>query len=264
MKTLLLIMVMLSAFNAGSWRGFVTDIKNEAYRREKGIVALKTLPSPAVQNKIFEQVNLLVPFAMQAPFSDWSMPYQEACEEAALILTSKYLNNEKIDKKIMQKEILSLIEWEKKRFGLFTDTNLNEIQIMAEEYFKLKPEISGDISIANIKKQLSAGNLILAPAAGRELKNPFFKQPGPLYHLLLIRGYMGDDFIVNDVGIGRGFGYKYKMQTLISAIHDLPVAEDGAIFRPYDENVDDSIKSGKMKEGEKRILVVSGRLTGIK
>jgi hypothetical protein len=266
MKLLLLIFTLFSALNAGSWRGFVADIKNEAYRREKAIEELKPMVRlPFVQqNEVSEQVNLPVPFAMQAPFSDWSMPYQEACEEAALILTSRYFSNEKVDKKIMKKEILALIEWEKKKFGLFTDTNLNEIQIMAEEYFKLETKIDDDVSIANIKKQLSAGNLVLAPAAGRELKNPFFKQPGPLYHLLLIRGYEDDNFIVNDVGIGRGFGYKYKMQTLINAIHDLPLAEDGTIFRPYDEKVDDVIKVSKMKEGKKRILIVSGRLTKIK
>lgn len=258
MKTLLLIITVFSSLNAGSWRDFATEFRNELYRAEKAIVVQEKVQ---VEEQLPDKVNWPVAFAMQAPFSDWSMPYQEACEEAALILASKYFTNEKVDKKTMKQEILSLIEWEKEKFGLFTDTSLAEVKTMAEEYFKLKTKIDEDVSIENIKKQLALGNLVLAPAAGRELKNPFFKQPGPLFHMLLIRGYEGDEFIVNDVGIGRGFGYKYKMETLINAIHDLPLSTDGAIFRPYDEKVDDLVKVGKMKEGEKRILIVYGRLT---
>ena len=258
MKTLILAFTLFSVLNVSSWRNFTTEFKNELYRAQNAVI---TKEKVQVEEQLPDKINWPVAFAMQAPFSDWSMPYQEACEEAALILANRYFNNEKVDKKTMKQEILSLIEWEKEKFGLFTDTSLAEVKIMAKEYFKLKTKIDEDVSIENIKKQLALGNLVLAPAAGRELKNPFFKQPGPLYHMLLIRGYEGDEFIVNDVGIGRGFGYKYNMKTLINAIHDLPLSTDGAVFRPYDENVDDSIKVGKMKEGKKRILVVYGRLT---
>ena len=62
--------------------------------------------------------------------------------------------------------------------------------------------------------------MIIIPAAGRLLGNPYFQTPGPIYHMLVIRGYNATEFITNDPGTKRGDGFKYKYQTLINAIHD--------------------------------------------
>jgi hypothetical protein len=202
-------------------------------------------------------VNWPVPFAMQAPFSNWDMPYQEMCEEAALTLASKYFNNESISKQIMDDELTKVREWEVENLGGFTDSTVAEIKQMGEAVFSLDIEISEDVSIQNIKDQLDLGYLVLAPTAGRELHNPFFKQPGPLYHILVIRGYNSENFITNDVGIGKGEAYEYKYNVLINAVRDLPVI-GGEIFRPYDEDISENIKEDEMKTGEKRILIVKG------
>jgi len=58
------------------------------------------------------------------------------------------------------------------------------------------------------------------PLAGRELNNPYFRAPGPIYHMLVIKGYDSDEFIVNEVGTKRGDSFKYKYDVLINAIHD--------------------------------------------
>ena len=73
------------------------------------------------------KVDLNVAFASQAPNSDWSLPYQEACEEAALIQTRKYFYNEKLDKAIMDAEIKKVVEWETAHFNLYTDTALSDL-----------------------------------------------------------------------------------------------------------------------------------------
>ncbi|KKR45570.1 MAG: hypothetical protein UT82_C0026G0013, partial [Parcubacteria group bacterium GW2011_GWB1_40_14] len=76
-------------------------------------------------------------------------------------------------------------------------------------------------TVDTIKRELAAGNPIIVPAAGRELGNPYFTSPGPLYHMLVIRGYTSDDkFITNDPGTRRGEEYTYKFDILMNAIHD--------------------------------------------
>jgi len=52
------------------------------------------------------------------------------------------------------------------------------------------------------------------------LGNPYFRTPGPIYHMLVVKGYDEDEFITNDVGTKRGDGFRYKYDRLISAIHD--------------------------------------------
>lgn len=203
-------------------------------------------------------VDWPVPFAMQAPFSNWDMPYQEMCEEAALVLAYKYYSGEPLDKNIMDQELKRVRDWESKEWGIYTDSTAVEIKAMGEAVFNLEIEISEDVTIENIKGNLRKNNLVLVPTAGRELGNPFFKQPGPLYHILVLRGFTDDSFIANDVGIGKGEGYKYKYHTVINATHDLPVLADGTIFRPYDIDVSDDIKQAEMKNGIPRILIVKG------
>jgi len=203
-------------------------------------------------------VDWPVPFAMQAPFSNWDMPYQEMCEETALVLSAKYYKNEPIDKATMDQELKKVRDWESIEWGVYTDSTAEEIKKMGESVFGLNIEISTDVSIENIKDHLRKNQLVLVPTAGRELGNPYFKQPGPLYHVLVVRGFTDNSFITNDVGIGKGEGYKYKFQTVINAAHDLPILEDGSIFRPYDSNINDDLKREEMKTGTPRILIIKG------
>lgn len=204
-------------------------------------------------------VNWPVAFAPQAPTANWDLPYQEACEEAALIQARKYFYGEPLDGAIMDAEIKKVVDWEKERLGLYSDTELTEVEEIASEYFNLDVEISEDVSVENIKKQLDGGYLVLAPTAGRELGNPYYKQPGPLYHFLVIRGYNATEFITNDVGTKRGEGFSYKYNVVINAIHDLPRNDDGTVFRPYDESAEDGVKQEKMLLGKKKILIVRGK-----
>lgn len=221
---------------------------------ENKVVAAKE----SVAEKLPSKVNMDVAFATQAPNSDWGLPYQEACEEAALIQARKYFYNEKLDKAIMDAEIKKTVEWETAYFNVYTDTALSEVEIIAEQYFGLDAEISEDVSVENIKKQLAQGFLVLAPTAGRELGNPNFKQPGPIYHFVVIRGYKGDKFIVNDVGTRKGEAYVYDVDVLINAIHDLPMVNN-LLFRPYEETaLEDSVKQANMLTGVPRVLIVKG------
>lgn len=176
-------------------------------------VSITTLP---------ESFDLKPAFASQAPFADWGLPYQEACEEASMIIAAKYFKREDLNKQIMDEEIKKLVDWEKKNLGYYEHTTIEEVKNILEDYFNLKAEVSEEVKVEKIKQELFKGNLIIVPCSGRDLPNPYFKQPGPVYHMLVIRGWKKDKFITNDPGTKNGEGFEYKYEDLIKAIHNPP------------------------------------------
>ena len=226
----------------------------EEGRNEVNTTAEETAPQIAPLPDNFDQK---ISFQPQAPTGKWVMPYQEFCEEAVLILADKHLKGEKLSKSIMDEELLALKDLETAHFNTFTDTSLGEVAIIAREYFKLDAQISGDLSLENIKNNLLAGNLIIAPTAGRLLGNPYFTGKGPIYHYLLIKGWTATQFITHDVGTWRGANFKYNYQTVIDAIHDLPKADNGLPIRYYDETtMPDEQKASGILTGEKKIIIL--------
>ena len=175
----------------------------------------KTPPETTLPDKF----DIKVSFASQAPLGDWSMPYQEACEEASMIMAARYFKNEKLDASIMDQEILKVVKWEEDN-GYPIDLTAGQTAEVLQKYFGLGASLNKTVSETEIKKKLVAGNLIIVPLAGRDIGNPFYHQPGPLYHMLLIRGFNEDEFITNDPGTRRGEAYRYLYGDLLWAVHD--------------------------------------------
>ena len=206
--------------------------------------------------KVFHQV----PFTTQSPFAKWDQLHEEACEEASLIMLAYFDRGKPLTKNIAEEEIQKLVKYQLKKYGDYYDTNMAQNKEIAKEYFGLNNvRIENNVTVDDLKRFLAEGSVILAPTAGRELHNPNFTAPGPLYHNLVIVGY--DDeavvdsagrkangvFITNDPGTRKGEGYKYDQQVLYKAIHDFPGEVE------------------KILEGEKRVLMLgSEQQTGNK
>lgn len=208
------------------------DIKTD------GEAAPEEAPKEEPKLIIPESFDLEVAFASQAPNGDWGEPYQEACEEASLITAYKYFKNEILDKQIMNEEILNLVDWEKKHFGFYESTDTEQTLEIAQKYFNFDAYITDDVSVDRIKKELVLGHLIILPTAGRTLGNPNFTGEGPLYHMLVVRGYDKDEFITNDVGTRKGEAYKYTYDVLLNAVHDY--------------------NGGDIYNGKKEMIVING------
>ncbi len=167
-------------------------------------------------------VILPVPFTVQAPQANWAMPYQEACEEASMVMAAEYFKGQKkgkLDIIYANREILKLIQWEKKNRGFYEDTTASEVVSILQDYYSLQARVE-KYDAEKIKQFLSKKQLVLLPAAGRKLGNPYFQRPGPLYHMLVIKGYQDNEFITNDPGTKRGENWRYKESVLASAVHD--------------------------------------------
>lgn len=206
-----------------------------------------TVPSGTV--KSFKGVNLAVPFSPQAPFGDWSLPYQEACEEISAILVHKYYMQKLLTPEMAKNEILKLVDWQKNRFSHYQHTTAQETATILREYYGYKRvDVLSGTTIDNIKSHILAGRPVIVPLAGRMLDNSYYKQPGPIYHMLVVKGITKNgDFITNDVGTKRGQNYVYDDELLFNAVHDAPEGGDGWLVANPEEYI---------KTGSKTIIVV--------
>ncbi len=88
---------------------------------------------------------------------------------------------------------------------------------MLEKVYGLKANVVRNYTEDSLKRALVDGKVIIYFASGRDLGNPNFRAPGPLYHVIVIKGYDGSNFITNDPGTRNGMGYEYSYKTLAAA-----------------------------------------------
>src|SRR3989344_371968 len=181
-----------------------------------------TTPQPTPKSSTIKaSVNLAVPFQAQAPFGEWVMPYKEACEEASLIMVDYYLRGMSLSKQQMEDEIDDQVAWQETEFGGHFDLPIAQVAEIAQAFYDYNVEIIPNLTVEKIKQQLNLGRPIVIPSAGRALGNPNFTPPGPLYHMLVIKGYKENgDFITNDPGTRNGANYVYSEEVLMASIRD--------------------------------------------
>lgn len=180
------------------------------------------------ENKIaIQEINLPVPFTSQAPRGNWNLPYQEACEEASLIMAAAYARGVPSSdvgwtEAQADSEILKLVEWEENAIGYYKDTTLEETAEIGKKYFGFTNiEIRENFNAGDFRKWLAESKIIIAPFYGMDLPNPYYTGDGPLYHMLVIKGFTKDGkFITNDPGTRRGKNFLFKEKDIFNALHD--------------------------------------------
>lgn len=170
-------------------------------------------------------MNLAVPFSPQAPHADWNLPFQEACEETSLIMVNAWMVGTPpglIEPDVAEGLILDVVAWQEERFGYYEDTSAEETAIIAREFYGYENTVVLPVtSIEDVKAQLAAGHAVILPASGRDLHNEYFRGEGPLYHMLVVKGFTEDGRIIsNDPGTRRGEDYLYDPDVLFNAIGD--------------------------------------------
>lgn len=169
-----------------------------------------------------QEVNLAVPFTPQAPHQNWDLPWQEFCEEASVLMAGHYFLDKDIpNAEYADQELHRIQAFEEKRLGYWKDTTAEETALVLREFYHVANVSVEPANSERIRQALAQGKLILVPAAGRRLGNPYFTQPGPLYHMLVIKGYTKDGrLITNDPGTRRGNNYLYDPDVILNAAHD--------------------------------------------
>jgi len=170
-----------------------------------------------------------VPFIVQAPHAQWDDPrYQDACEEASLIMANAWLTGKRyIAKNDAEEEMEKMFIKEKELFGEAIDTSADDTAQFFREFYGHEATVMYDVSMEDLYDTLSKGNIIIAPTNGRRLENPHFTNGGPERHMVVIIGFdrKNNEFITNDPGTRLGRGYKYKDSILYNAISDYKVSQ---------------------------------------
>lgn len=191
-----------------------TPVETPVEQPDVGSQTSQTLP---------KQVNLKVPFTSQAPFKVWDAEHDEFCEEASVVMAASYVQGKPIkDAQDADNQMFAIQDFEMKRFGAFEDTDAEQTKIILTEFLGIeKVAIKKNPTIDDIKAAVAAGKVVIVPAAGRQLPNPNFQSPGPIYHMFVVKGYnTKGQFITNDPGTRKGADFLYKFDDLMNAIHD--------------------------------------------
>lgn len=182
--------------------------------------------SPVFAEDQKTQILLDVPFTSQAPGGIWKdRIYQNACEETSLIMAMKWIQNKKMNLYTIRNEIKTLTKFEYKKYGAFDDRSATDTLQLVKDYFHYsKGSVRYDIHSDDIISELEKGNLVIVPVNGQKLKNSHFRRPGPLEHMLVVRGYDYErsEFITNDPGTQYGEKYRYKKDIFENSLRDYP------------------------------------------
>ncbi|MBX7150610.1 C39 family peptidase [bacterium] len=184
----------------------------------------KSIEQSAVQPLIPEKAYLIVPSFCQSPFpteESWHI-HHASCEEAAVLQAVYYFNGIKtIDLDRVDSTLKDMIAWQEKHFGVHKDIHADSVKMMMMGYFGYKDDeikIIRDATILDIKQAIAQGYPVVAPTYGRTLNNPYYKPPGPEYHMVTIIGYTNDRIITNDVGTKRGKDFSYPIDVFKKAM----------------------------------------------
>lgn len=166
-----------------------------------------------------------VPYTLQAPDSNWTQPWKDACEEAVTVMADYYYTGKKytrIPVAQARAAIMKAVNLENKFFGFNKDTNASQMIDLINNFYPWEAFIVNDPTLDQIRAEIDNLRPVILPVYGKALKNPYFKNGSPVYHTVLVKGYDDErnEFITNEPGVGRGLDYRYKYATLMVAIHD--------------------------------------------
>jgi hypothetical protein len=177
-----------------------------------------------------KSILLAVPFFSQAPFGEWSdILFQNACEEASVIMAMHWVAKTPVTLEQAKQEILDLTDYEYKTYGEATDRSAADTAKLFKDYYHYSNvrEREG-ISTKDIKAEIQAGHLVIVPLNGQILKNPYYSGAGPDHHMLVVIGFDAhtDEFITNDVGTRHGEKFRYGEARFQASLQDYPTGND--------------------------------------
>lgn len=191
-------------------------------------------PSPAAEKQVQAEkkplplkLNLSVPFTAQAPEKNWDQPWQDACEEAAVLMLDAFYKGYHLSPLFAKDEMWKMVKWQDKK-GWGYSITIEQIKELMEWYLGNRignqPEhrvrIVLNPAVEDIKQFIAKRTPVYVVAYGKALNNPHFRDGGPNYHALIIRGYTADKFITNDPGTQFGQNFAYNYDVLMNAIRD--------------------------------------------
>ncbi|TXH01827.1 MAG: hypothetical protein E6P95_01115 [Candidatus Moraniibacteriota bacterium] len=176
-----------------------------------------------------ETIEYPVSFTSQAPTGDWSKSvFQDGCEEASTLMVWMAKTGTTLSPIKVRDKLIDMATFQEKIIGHGVDTDVSDTQeYLLKQYFAIADaRVVYDFTLDELKESVMT-NFVIVPTNGRALKNPNFTAPGPLQHMLVIKGYdvVTKEFITNDPGTRKGENYRYSEQVLYDAIREYPTGK---------------------------------------
>ena len=194
----------------------------------KFLFVLTLLFFPIFTHAATAVVNLNVPYTSEIPNGRWVKPWNNACEEATIVMVEQFYagnTSTKFSRAQAIKLMSPLFPIERKIFGTDTDTDAAQNAKLINDYTSFSAYIVNNPTIEQIKDELSAGRPVISFHYGYDLKNPNipWRSGGSSYHVMPITGFDDNrqEFIVDDPGNDKsGIDYRYKYAIITSSLHD--------------------------------------------
>lgn len=217
----LLVLISLGFFYFYTKQDSSKDATSDSTKKEKTQEDSETTDEASEKIILPKEYDLKIPFVPQAPFGVWDDLHNNACEETALLLVHYYYQGLNLNREKADTEIRAMVDFEIRKYGTHKNLTIIEVADLAREFYSYQDvRLEYDFSWKDLKKEIMLGHPVIVPLAGRLLYNPYFRPPGPIYHMFIIRGYTDEHLVTNDVGTKRGESYRYTYEILDSALHD--------------------------------------------
>ncbi len=170
--------------------------------------------------------KLKVPYTSEIPNGTWTKPWNNACEEASIVMVEGYyFGYETTTKQIAIANMSSLFKIENKIFGSNADTDTTRTAKLINDYTDISATIKENPTLEEIKSELTEGRPVIAMLYMKNIvnKNHRFRAGGSYYHVLVIIGFDDNtkEFITNDNGDSKtGAGFRYKYDAIMTNLHD--------------------------------------------
>ena len=176
-----------------------------------------------------------VPFTTQAPYK-WISPWTEYAEEACVYMAMAWVRGSELgDFRKRSNDLVTIGEWENENIGGSGDTTvIQTLQILTGYYLWERAYLSLDPSVEYMVNEIENGHVIILPINGQILDSPYYSDPAPAHHNLLIVGVDKETqvFIVHDPGTIRGANLEISYEKILESNQDLDGEQIAVIIQP--------------------------------
>lgn len=189
-------------------------------------VAVPETSTKPPEGAVPTQVSLEVPYVSEAPDGNWTGPWKNGCEEAAIVMVERFYKGQRtVGIADARAALLHLFNYQDRQWGSNANSDAVRTADIANELRLFQARVVTDPTLEGIKKELAAGRLIITLHRGFELgnKNIPFLATGSSYHTLVLIGYddATQEFITHDDGdMKAGRGRRYTYSVVMNSLHD--------------------------------------------
>tara|TARA_B100001964_G_scaffold196595_1_gene221221 strand:- start:292 stop:1296 length:1005 start_codon:yes stop_codon:yes gene_type:complete len=164
-----------------------------------------------------------VPFTPQAPEKNWEQPWQDACEEASVVMVDAFYQDKALNTQEAKRRILEIFAIKEQYFGVSLDESIETLSSLINLFLPWESQVVYSPTLNEIISELSKNRPVIVPVHGADLHNPHFLSSTVQYHMIVLSGYdpTTKEFITQEPGTQHGLDYRYSYATIVNAIANL-------------------------------------------